>query len=72
VYCRGQVLTNGDQVKLQRNALSVIEVATGQEEEEEEEEEDYDGIQENPFFSRNSLGLSTAYLPDSLFQAQLL
>ncbi len=68
MYCRGQVLTNGDQVKLQRNALSVIEVATGQ----EEEEEDYDGIQENPFFSRNSLGLSTAYLPDSLFQAQLL
>jgi hypothetical protein len=61
------VLTNGDQVKLQRNALSVIEVATGQ----EEEEEDDDDIQENLFFSGNSLGLSTAYLPDSLFQAPL-
>jgi hypothetical protein len=47
------VLTNGDQVKLQRNALSVIEVATGQ----EEEEEDDDDIQENLFFSGNSLGL---------------
>ncbi len=68
MYCRGQVLTNGDQVKLQRNALSVIEVATGQ----EEEEEDDDDIQENLFFSGNSLGLSTAYLPDSLFQAPLL
>jgi hypothetical protein len=67
VYCRGQELTNGDQVKLQRNALSVIEVATGQEEEEED-----DDIQENLFFSGNSLGLSTAYLPDSLFQAPLL
>jgi len=44
------VLTNGDQVKLQRNALSVIEVATGQ-----EEEEDDDDIQENLFFSGNSL-----------------
>ncbi|KAH8957846.1 hypothetical protein BDL97_07G112500 [Sphagnum fallax] len=44
------VLTNGDQVKLQRNALSVIEVATGQEEEEED-----DDIQENLFFSGNSL-----------------
>jgi histone deacetylase complex subunit SAP30 len=63
------VLTNGDQVKLQRNALSVIEVATGQEEEEEEIDDD---IQENLFFSGNSLGLSTAYLPDSLFQAPLL
>jgi histone deacetylase complex subunit SAP30 len=63
------VLTNGDQVKLQRNALSVIEVATGQEEEEEEINDD---IQENLFFSGNSLGLSTAYLPDSLFQAPLL
>ncbi len=61
------MLTNGDQVKLQRNALSVIEVATGQEEEEED-----DDIQENLFFSGNSLGLSTAYLPDSLFQAPLL
>jgi hypothetical protein len=67
VYCRGQVLTNGDQVKLQRNALSVIEVATGQ-----EEEEDDDDIQENLFFSGNSLGLSTANLPDSLLQAPLL
>ncbi|CAN5974344.1 unnamed protein product [Sphagnum jensenii] len=48
------VLTNGAQVKLQRNALSVIQVATGQ----EEEEEDDDDIQENLFFSGNSLGFN--------------
>jgi hypothetical protein len=46
------VITNGDQVKLQLNELSVIEVATGQEEEEEEIDDD---IQENLFFSGNSL-----------------
>ncbi|CAN8292436.1 unnamed protein product [Cochlearia groenlandica] len=34
------VLTNGIEVKLQRNALSVIEAPTGNEQEEEEEEED--------------------------------
>jgi hypothetical protein len=31
----GQVLTNGDQVKLQRNALSVVEIATGQEDDDD-------------------------------------
>ncbi|KAH9546324.1 hypothetical protein CY35_12G089500 [Sphagnum magellanicum] len=41
------VLTNGDQVKLQRNALSVVEIATGQ--------EDDDDIEDNLFFNGNSL-----------------
>jgi hypothetical protein len=41
-----QVLTNGDKVKLQRNALSVIEAPSGHEEEN----------QDNPFSSGTSLG----------------
>ncbi|CAM6037490.1 unnamed protein product [Sphagnum compactum] len=49
------VLTNGDQVKLQRNALSVVEIATGQ--------EDDDDIEDNLFFNGNSLGLFTSCQP---------
>jgi len=41
------VLTNGDEVKLQRNALSVIEAPSGHEE--------YDNNEENPFSSGTSL-----------------
>jgi hypothetical protein len=44
-----QVLTNGAQVKLQRNALSVIEAATGQEDDDDIEED-------NLFFHGHSLG----------------
>jgi len=43
-----QVLTNGDEVKLQRNALSVIEAPSGHEE--------HDDNEENPFSSGTSLG----------------
>ncbi|CAM6022725.1 unnamed protein product [Sphagnum balticum] len=43
------VLTNGAQVKLQRNALSVIEAATGQEDDDDIEED-------NLFFHGHSLG----------------
>lgn len=43
------VLTNGDEVKLQRNALSVIEAPSGHEEHDENED--------NPFSSGTSLGL---------------
>lgn len=46
---RWQVLTNGDEVKLQRNALSVIEGPSGLEE--VEDNEDYS------FPSRTSQGL---------------
>lgn len=42
-----QVLTNGDEVKLQRNALSVIEAPSGHEEHDENED--------NPFSSGTSL-----------------
>ncbi len=55
VILLGQVLTNGDQVKLQRNALSVVEIATGQ--------EDDDDIEDNLFFNGNSLGLFTSCQP---------
>lgn len=48
IWC--QVLTNGDEVKLQRNALSVIEAPSGHEE--------YDNNEENPFSSGTSLGRS--------------
>lgn len=44
-----QVLTNGDEVKLQRNALSVIEAPSGHEEHDENED--------NPFSSGTSLGV---------------
>lgn len=44
------MLTNGDEVKLQRNALSVIEAPSGHEE--------YDNNEENPFSSGTSLGRS--------------
>jgi hypothetical protein len=43
------VLTNGDEVKLQRNALSVIEAPSGNEEEDDNED--------NPFSSETSQGL---------------
>jgi hypothetical protein len=61
VILLGQVLTNGDQVKLQRNALSVVEIATGQ--------EDDDDIEDNLFFNGNNLGLFTScqLIPSLIF-----
>lgn len=44
-----QVLKNGEEVKLQRNALSVIEAPTGHEEEDEND-------CENRFWSSSDLG----------------
>ncbi|CAN8312565.1 unnamed protein product [Cochlearia groenlandica] len=41
------VLTNGIEVKLQRNALSVIEAPTGNEEEEEEDDLDFENTLKN-------------------------
>ncbi|CAK9878694.1 unnamed protein product [Sphagnum jensenii] len=51
------VLTNGAQVKLQRNALSVIEAATGQEDDDDIEED-------NLFFHGHSLGYSMLLSPN--------
>lgn len=53
------MLTNGDEVKLQRNALSVIEAPTGHEEtvaDDDHENED------NPFSSETSLGTNSFFL----------
>jgi len=50
--CLVQMLTNGDEVKLQRNALSVIEAPSGH----EETVGDDDDNEDNPFSSETSLG----------------
>jgi hypothetical protein len=50
------VLTNGAEVKLQRNALSVIELPSGQ-------EDDGDNECENPSSNNNSSDLGRFYVP---------
>lgn len=49
MWFKFQVLKNGEEVKLQRNALSVIEAPTGHEEEDEND-------CENRFWSSSDLG----------------
>lgn len=60
-----QMLTNGDEVKLQRNALSVIERPSGHEETVGDDggDDDVNDNEDNPFSSGTSLGRNLLLLP---------
>jgi len=53
-----QMLTNGDEVKLQRNALSVIEAPSGHK---ENVGDDDDDNEDDPFSRETSLGTNLFY-----------